>query len=72
MCFRALKRKWHLRKIRKMHIKGIDIRSSEELYEKRKEVFSDFNQAIREERSRDSSYYSGMRDMLQWVLKEID
>ena len=62
----------HLRKIRRLHVKDMRVRSKKELYYKRKAVFNDLNRAVREEKPVDGSYYSGMRDMLQWVLKEID
>ena len=70
MCLRALRRKFHLRKIKRMHVRNIVVRTNEELYNKRKEVFSDLNRAVRDEQRSDGVYLSGMRDMLKWVLCE--
>ena len=53
-----------------MHVKNMLVRSREELYHKRKEIFSDLNRAVREEQRSDGVYLSGMRDMLKWVLCE--
>lgn len=72
MCFRALKRKWKLKKILAKHAKAVTVRSPKDLLLKRKQVIGGYNKAIRDEQRADGNYFRGMRDMLQWVLKEID
>lgn len=72
MCIRAIKRRLYLRKILKKHAKAVTIRSPKDLLIKRKQVFGGYNKAVRDENCADGNYYRGMRDMIQWVLKEDD
>ena len=70
MCFGTIVAKWRNWRTRKRAAKNIQLRSVDEVLLKYKESVRAQMKAGREENQKDSNYYTGVVDMLKWVIKE--